>query len=84
MEILRSIAETNGDLEENVLISFNAFGDFALNILFIYYITKGADILGAQSRVNLEILRQFNAAGLEFAFPTQTLYTIQQEAATTS
>lgn len=84
MEILRSIAETNEDLEENVLISFNAFGDFALNILFIYYITKGADILGAQTRVNLEILRQFNAAGLEFAFPTQTLYTIQQEAAPAS
>jgi len=79
MAILRSVAEADEDLEENVLISFNAFGDFALNILFIYYITKGADILSVQTRLNLEILRRFNAAELEFAFPTQTLYTIQQE-----
>jgi MscS family membrane protein len=77
MEILKDIAAANDSLEEKVLVSFNAFGDSAMNILFIYYIKAGADILGAQTQVNLSILSKFTAAGLDFAFPTQTLYTKQ-------
>ena len=49
-----------------------------MNILFIYYITKGADILETQTDVNLAILRRFGESGLEMAFPTQTLYNIAQ------
>ena len=79
MSALREIASDNGQLEEKTVISFDAFGDFAMNILFIYYIRKEADIMETQSEVNLEILRRFNAVGLEFAFPTQTLYTIKQD-----
>ncbi len=77
--LLREIASSNPNLEEKVIIGFNQFGDFALNILMIYYITSGADILATQTEVNLEILRRFAAQNLEFAFPTQTLYTIGQE-----
>lgn len=73
MAVLREIAAGNEDLEENVVVGFNAFGDFALNVLFIYYIKSGADILGAQTAVNLAILERFNAEGLDFAFPTQTI-----------
>ena len=69
------IATGNEGLEEKTVISFNAFGDFAMNIVFIYYIRKGADIMGVQSEINNEILRRFNDRGLEFAFPTQTIYT---------
>lgn len=75
MAILADIAGNNDDLEEKTIISFSAFGDFAMNILFIYYIKKGADIMGVQSDVNGEILRRFNEKGLDFAFPTQTIYT---------
>jgi len=81
MEILRGIAAADEDLEEDVVIAFSGFGDWSMNILFIYYIKKGADILGTQTRINLAILREFGAAGLEFAFPTQTLYTIDQQGA---
>lgn len=77
--ILREIAAANGSLEEKVVCGFNAFGDFAMNILLIYYIRSGEDIVGVQSAMNLEILSRFNAEGLEFAFPTQTLYTIPQQ-----
>jgi MscS family membrane protein len=77
MQLLKEIAAGNPDVVEKVSIGFNGFGDFAMNVLFIYYINKGADILGTQTAVNMEILRQFNAQGLEFAFPTQTLYTRQ-------
>ena len=77
MDSLKSIAAKNENLEEKVLTSFNAFGDFAMNILLIYYIKPGSDILGTTTDVNMAILTEFNQAGLDFAFPTQTLYTKQ-------
>ncbi len=79
MEILNEIASTNPNLEEKVIVGFNQFGDFALNIMMIYYISSGADIVGTQTAINMEILRRFAAEKLEFAFPTQTLYTIEQQ-----
>lgn len=45
------------------------------NILFIYYIKSGADILGTQAGVNMTTLTRFTEAGLDFAYPTQTIYT---------
>ena len=42
---------------------------------FIYYIKKEKDIFTIPTEMNLEILKQFNANGLEFAFPTQTIHT---------
>lgn len=78
MDTLKQIADTNGNTEEKTVIAFNAFGDFALNVLFVYYIKKDADIAGTQTAINMEILKQFNSHGLEFAFPTQTLYNISQ------
>jgi MscS family membrane protein len=73
--ILKEIVAANSGLEEKVIAGFTEFGDFSMNLLFIYYIKKEADIVGAQTEVNMEILRRFTQAGLEFAFPTQTLYT---------
>jgi len=77
MDTLRAIGEANSNTEEKIVIAFNGFGDFALNIMFIYYIRKGCDIGGTQTEINMEILRQFNDKKLEFAFPTQTLYNVQ-------
>ena len=76
MAILREINDQNASTEENATISFNAFGDFAMNIMFIYYIRKGESIAATQTAINMEILKRFNEGGLEFAFPTQTLYNI--------
>jgi len=74
MQLLKDIgAKHNDKIEDDVLVSFNAFGDFSLGILFIYYIRKDADILDTQTAMNLDILREFNQAGLEMAFPTQTV-----------
>jgi MscS family membrane protein len=75
MDILKQIIVEHEilDIEESS-IGFNAFGDFSLGILFIYRIKKEADMLGIQTEVNLEVLKRFNAAGLEFAFPTQTVF----------
>ncbi|WP_457597135.1 mechanosensitive ion channel family protein [Hydrogenimonas sp.] len=75
MEILREIAQNHPDTEENIVTAFTEFKDSALNIRFIYYIKKGASVFGAQNAINMAILRRFNDEGLEFAFPTQTIYT---------
>lgn len=80
LELLAAISKNNTDIEETALSSFSGFGDFSLNILFIYYIKKESDILATQTAINRAILKEFNAAGLEFAFPTQTIYNIPQHA----
>lgn len=53
---------------------FNQYTDSSLVIMYIYFIEKGGDILGVMSDMNMEILASFNKAGLNFAFPTRTVY----------
>lgn len=79
MKALQAIVDENDSLEENTVISFTEFGDFALGILFIYYIKKEADIMGTQTAVNMEVKRRFEEHGIEMAFPTQTIYTIPEK-----
>lgn len=76
MQLLRDIAKMNADVESDPTLYFSSFGASSLNIQFVYYINKGADIPATQSAINFAILKQFNEAGLSFAFPTQTVYTI--------
>jgi len=71
LEVLREVVMANQQvLEEEHLVCFNAFKEYSLNILFIYYVRKGADIFETQSRVHLEVLRRFNDERLSFAYPT--------------
>ncbi len=75
MDIIKEIASKHNDkIEDGPAIGFNAFGDFALGIIFVYKIRKEADILQTQTDINTDILTRFNAEGLEFAFPTQTIF----------
>jgi len=76
ISILKSISQKINDIEQkDVSVSFSNFGDSALMITFVYFIQKSAsDITGTKSKVNFEILNQFKKAGLNFAFPSQTVY----------
>lgn len=74
MDLLRAIVVENQGTEEKVVVAFDAFGDFSMNIKLIYYVKKSAGIMSTMNDVNLAILERFNAAGLEFAFPTQTVF----------
>lgn len=75
MDILTSIPSKIADIGKNdATVYFSEFGDSALVLTFIYFIEKGAGIAAVTSRVNMEILTSFNKAGLDFAFPSQTLY----------
>jgi len=80
LEILKAIhAERPEELDEKVVTLFDSFGNFSLNIKFVYFIRKGQDIFAISSAINMEILKRFNAAGLNFAFPTQTVHAIVEK-----
>ncbi len=77
MGLLKNIANANAGVEEKVIIGFSGFGDSALEITFIYYIKAGEDIMGIRTQINLEVLKQFAKHKLDFAYPTQMIYTKQ-------
>ena len=73
IDILEDIVKNQEAITDDYAAGFNGFGDFSLNILFIYYLKPDSHWLDTQTLVNKEILRRFNKEGLEFAFPTQTI-----------
>ena len=64
---------------QDVWISFNKFGDFALNLSVIHWWnnTDHKAYLEGIQEINLAIKQRFDEAGIGFAFPTQTLYVKQ-------
>ena len=60
--------------QKELTANFTDFADSALVITFVYFIEKKGDVGATTSNVNMEILTSFNQAGLNFAFPSQTLY----------
>ncbi|NJC95466.1 MAG: mechanosensitive ion channel protein MscS [Anaerolineales bacterium] len=61
---------------------FQSFGDSAMIFEVVYYVlTADYNIyMDIQQNINLALVREFEANGIEFAYPTQTLY-IKNEAA---
>lgn len=57
-------------------VIFNEFNAASLNILVIYWYHPPVfiDYLAFTEKFNLQLLRRFNEAGIDFAFPTQTIY----------
>ncbi|MBN1557065.1 MAG: mechanosensitive ion channel family protein, partial [Lentisphaerae bacterium] len=64
------------DAEFPPRVFFSDFNDCSLNIMMLYWYHPPDywAYMAFTERVNMEILRRFNAEGIEFAFPTQTLY----------
>ena len=86
VQILRDILEED-DLREPIhavidgdefppRVYFNDYNSESLNILLIYWFAPPAywDYLDHAQRLNLRIFEEFERAGIEFAFPTQTVY----------
>ncbi|MDB6109873.1 MAG: MscS Mechanosensitive ion channel [Pedosphaera sp.] len=70
-EIYRAHPMTN-----DLVVSFNKFGDSALNLLVVHWwgsVDHKAYLAGMQE-LNLNIKQRFDAEGINFAFPSQTLY----------
>jgi MscS family membrane protein len=86
VEILRSILAEDG-IREPIHATINGneypprvyFNDYkadSLNIFVIYWFVPPAywDYMDHAQRLNLRIFEEFEKAGIEFAFPTQTLF----------
>lgn len=58
---------------------FTAFGDFALLYEVVYYVESSnyKRYLDIQQKINFELMDRFSELGIEFAYPTQTLYVKQ-------
>lgn len=76
MELAKEIITKMEGVSERdeVLVHFESFGDFSLNIAIRYKVAAFNNKLSTVDRVNREIKKQFDKEGLEFAFPTQTVY----------
>ena len=75
VNILNQIVADHSDiLDKECEAGFKDFGDFSLGILFIYYVKPEAHWLDSQNTISKEVLRRFNEAKLDFAFPTQTIF----------
>lgn len=60
---------------------FKGFGDFALVFEIVYYVLSSdyAAYMDVQEQINLELHRRFTEKGIDFAYPTQTLWLQREE-----
>ena len=70
-EIVQSETEVRFDRAH-----FKEYGDSSLNFEIVYYVSSPNynQFMDIQQRINLEIFRRFEEEGIEFAYPTRTLY----------
>jgi MscS family membrane protein len=84
VEILREILHNHERMRENYppQAHFAGFGDWSLNITVYawYHSSNNWEYQSWLERTCLEIMRRFRAEGIEFAFPTQTVYQINSDA----
>ena len=75
IKILKGMPAKVNDIDsKDIFVFFSDFADYSMVLTFIYFIKKESDIPETISKVNMEVLTAFNAARLDFAFPTQTVY----------
>jgi MscS family membrane protein len=75
MQIIEDIYRPHPKTHD-LIISFNKFESSSLNILVVHWwnSTDFKEYLLNFQKLNLELKRRFDAEGISFAFPTQTLY----------
>jgi MscS family membrane protein len=82
-EVLSKVPEINSDSDRPPRVYFNDFNDWALNIYMSYWVKPPDYWLyhEVNERVNFQIMKLFEAEGIEFAFPSQTLYLKKEDSA---
>lgn len=79
--IIRNVIESE-ELARFDRAHFQKYGDFALIFEAVYYVLSAdyAIYMDIQQAINLEIYDRFEQQGIEFAYPTQTVYVNQDRA----
>jgi MscS family membrane protein len=83
VHIVEGILENHEGMREDLppRVYFNAFNDWSLNIaVFAWYHPPNYwDYQAWIQKTCLEIMRRFKEEGIEFAFPSQTVYHVNEE-----
>ena len=81
--IIREILQNHEGMDPEFppRVYFNEFNDTSLNIVVFYWYFPPNywDFSEFTQRVNLQVMRAFEAEGIEFAFPTTTTYLAQDD-----
>jgi MscS family membrane protein len=72
--IIKEAVRKHKDTKEEVIVAFTHFGASSLDMTVIYWVTNTDKLFDIQDDVNRYIKRHFEKVGIEFAYPTQTLY----------
>ncbi len=72
--IKKAIKGTKGVIEKEPFVKFLSFGESSLNILVIYWVKSFDYKSSSRHDVNMKIKERFEKAGIEFAYPTRTVY----------
>jgi small-conductance mechanosensitive channel len=73
--IIRNILEVE-KLATPDRIHFAAYGDFSLNFEIVFYVQSAdyTQYMDIHQSINFKIYEEFEKRGIEFAYPTQTIY----------
>ncbi|MGD8764321.1 MAG: mechanosensitive ion channel [Desulfobacteraceae bacterium] len=78
LELVKDILDNHEGMHEDFppRVYFNDFNSASLNIMVIYWYhpPNYCDFMAFTERFNREVFRRFSEEGIDFAFPTQTLY----------
>lgn len=77
ISIIKEILKNEENIAQDFRVFFTAYDPSSLRIEYTYYVKNPTDItffLKTKSEINLRIKEQFDKAGIEMAFPTQTLH----------
>lgn len=74
-DMMRRVVESKDDARFD-RSHFKGFGPYSLDFETVYYVTTPdyAVYMDVQQAINLDLCRRFAEAGIEFAYPTQSLY----------
>jgi len=65
LELLKQIAQADPDTQEKVVSGFYAITEYSRDIMLLYWVKPDASNLKTRTRINLEIIRQFEAQQIE-------------------
>ena len=80
-KMVKSIIESESEIDYE-RGNFSDFGDSSLNFEFVYHVlsTDFSFYMDKQEKIYLEIYTLFEQCGIEFAYPTRTLFIKSEEA----
>lgn len=79
-KLVRQIIESHSDVRFD-RGHFASYGDFSLNFEFVYFVISSDYVkyMDTQQSINIQIYKEFEKKGIEFAYPTQTVFLNKEE-----